>query len=152
MIYTNEPANALYVLVSAFRSNFDYEVNMSRHRHMVSTLRAAPGLYGVIESTDLTGYYREDIANEPTEEKTIRVRCKDKGQVLQVARLACNEWEQDCVLVYKSHTHTVGLVYAKGIDGYKAERLPGSFQEVPQGAPLQGCYTIDEYGRRWQVQ
>ena len=44
------------------------------------------------------------------------------------------------------------LVYAQGIDGYKAERLPGSFQEVPKGAPLQGCFTIDEFGRRWQVQ
>ncbi|UNA05381.1 S-adenosyl-L-methionine hydrolase [Pantoea phage vB_PdeP_F5M1C] len=43
-------------------------------------------------------------------------------------------------------------MYAKGIDGYKAERLPGSFQEVPKGAPLKGCFTIDEFGRRWQVQ
>ncbi len=100
----------------------------------------------------MTGCYREAIASAPTEEKTIRVRCKDKEQVLQVARLACNEWEQDCVLVYKSQTHTAGLVYAKGIDGYKAERLSGSFQELPKGAPLQGCFTIDEFGRRWQVQ
>lgn len=152
MIFTKEPANVFYVLVSAFRSNLDDEVNMSRHRHMVSELRAAPGIYGELESTDLTGCYREAIASAPTEEKTMRVLCKNKEQALQVARLACNEYEQDCVLVYKSQTHTAGLVYAKGIDGYKAERLPDSFQEVPKGAPLQGCFTIDEFGRRWQVQ
>lgn len=69
MIFTKEPANAFYVLVSAFRSNLDDEVNMSRHRHMVSTLRAAPGIYGELESTDLTGCYREAIASAPTEEK-----------------------------------------------------------------------------------
>ena len=136
MIFTKEPANFFYVLVSAFRSNLDYEVNMSRHRHMVSTLRAAPGIYGELESTDLTECYRESIALAPTEEKIMRVRCKDMAQALNVARLACNEYEQDCVLVYKPQTHTAGLVYAKGIDGYKAERLPGSFREVPKGAPL----------------
>lgn len=151
MIFTKEPANVFYVLVSAFRSNLDDEVNMSRHRHMVSALRATEGLYGTIESTDLTGCYREEIASAPTEEKTVRVRCKDKAQVLQVARLACNEWEQDCVLVYSSQTHTAGLVYAKGLHGHKTERL-GSFQEVSKGTPLQGCFTIDEFGRRWQVQ
>lgn len=152
MIFTKEPANVFYVLVSAFRSNLDDEVNMSRHRHMVSELRAAPGIYGELESTDLTGCYRESIALAPTEEKTMRVLCKNKEQALQVARLACNDYEQDCVLVYKSQTHTAGLVYAKGIDGYKAERLPGSFQEVPRTETLKGCFTIDEFGRRWQVQ
>ena len=69
MIYTNEPANVFYVLVSAFRSNLDDEVNMSRHRHMVNNLRNAPGLYGSVESTDLTGCYREAISSAPTEEK-----------------------------------------------------------------------------------
>lgn len=151
MIFTKEPANVFYVLVSAFRSNLDDAENMSRHRRMVSTLRAAEGLYGSIESTDLTGCYREEIASAPTEEKTVRVRCKDKEQALNVARLACNEWEQDCVLVYNSQTHTASLMYAQGTDGHKTERL-GSFQEVSKGAPLQGCYTIDEFGRRWQVQ
>ena len=152
MIFTKEPVNVFYVLVSAFRSNLDDEVNMSRHRHMVSELRAAPGIYGELEYTDLTGCYRESIALAPTEEKTIRVLCKNKEQALQVARLACNEYEQDCVLVYKSQTHTAGLVYAKGIDGYKTERLPGSFQEGPRTEALKGCFTIDESGRRWQVQ
>ena len=151
MIFTKEPANVFYVLVSAFRSNLDNEVNMGRHRHMVSTLRAAEGLYGSIESTDLTGCYREEIASAPTEEKTVRVRCKDKAQALNVARLACNEWEQDCVLVYNSQTHAASLMYAQGTEWHKTERL-GSFQEVSKGAPLQGCYTIDEFGRRWQVQ
>ena len=152
MIFTREPANVFYVLVSAFRSNLDDEVNMSRHRHMVSELRAFPGLYGSVDSTDLTGCYREKIASAPTEEKTVRIRCKDKSQVLNVARLACNEWEQDCVMVYRSQTHTAALVYAKGIDWYKVEHLPGSLQGVSKGAPLQGCYTIDEFGRSWQLQ
>lgn len=169
MIFTKEPANVFYVLVSAFRSNLiddDYEANMSHHRHMVSELRAAPGIYGELESTDLTTsgcYPGESIALAPTtttyeEKKTMRVLCKNKEQVLQVARLACNDYEQDCVLVYNPQTHTAGLVYAKGIDdddGYKAERLPGSFQEVPRTTSeeeeLKGCFTIDEFGRRWQV-
>ena len=151
MIFTKEPANVFYVLVSAFRSNLDDEVNMSRHRHMVSTLRSAPGLFGSVESTDLTGCFREGIASAPTEEKTIRVRCKDRAQVLQVAALACNKWEQDCVLVYKSQTHTAGLVEAKGLDRYKARRLCGSLQQIPKGEPLRGHFTIDEFGRRWQV-
>lgn len=75
MIYTNEPANVFYVLVSAFRSNLCDEVNMSRHRHMVNSLRNAPLEYGSVESTDLTGCYREAIASAPTEELTVRVRC-----------------------------------------------------------------------------
>ena len=150
MIYTNEPANVFYVLVSAFRSNLCDEVNMSRHRHMVNSLRNAPLEYGIVESTDLTGCYREAIASAPTEELTVRVRCANKAQAIAVARLACNEFEQDCVLVYKSQTHTAGLVYAQGIDGYKAERLPGSFQRIPKGAPIQGCFTVDEFGKYWQ--
>lgn len=151
MIHTKEQANVFYVLVSAFRSNLHHLDNLSRHRRLVNSLRNAPMEYGSVESTDLTGCYHEAGMESPSEEQTIRVRCTTKAQVISVARLACNDYEQDCVLVYKSQTHTAGLVYAKGIDGYKAERLHGSFQRIPKGAPIQGCFTVDEFGRYWQV-
>lgn len=80
MIFTKEPANVFYVPMSAFRSNLDDEVNMSRHRHMVSALRAFPGLYGELESTDLTGCYREAIASAPTEERPCVYSARTKSR------------------------------------------------------------------------
>lgn len=151
MIYTKEPANVFYVLVSAFRSNLHHLDNLSRHRRMVNSLRNNVIEYGSVESTDLVGKYHEEGMECASEEQTIRVRCASKQQAINVARLACNEYEQDCVLVYKSQTHTAGLVYAKGIDGYRAERLQGSFQLADTFDELTGAYTVDEFGRVWIV-
>lgn len=149
MIYTNEPANVFYVVLSAHRGGLHPLDNASRHRRLVNSLRNAPGIYGVLETTDLSGCFREEGSKHVSEEQSMRVRCANKQQCLEVARLACNEYEQDCVLVYKSQTHTAGLLYAKGLDGYKAERLHGSFQQVD--APKGECYTVDEFGRTWEV-
>lgn len=150
MIYTKEPANVWYVLVSAFRSNLHHLDNLSRHRRLVNSLRNAPGEYGSVESTDLTGCYHEAGMESPAEEQTIRVRCTHKHQAISVARLACGEYEQDCVLVYNSQTHKAGLIFAGGLDGWRTESI-GSFQMVAQDVELTGNYTVDEFGRGWMV-
>lgn len=149
MIYTNEPANVLYVLVSAARANLSDIANMGRQLDLKALLQAEPEYYGVLECTGLTGCYREEGQEVATEERTYRVRCESKAQAINVARLACNDFEQDCVMVYKSQTHTAGLVFCKGLDGYKVTRLNGSFQQVD--APKGECFTKDAEGRFWEV-
>lgn len=149
MIYTNEPANKFYVLVSAARANLSDMVNMARQLDLKALLQAEPEYYGVLECTGLTGCYREEGQAEASTERTYRVLCDNKAQAINVARLACNDFEQDCVMVYKSQTHTAGLLFCKGLDGYKATRLNGSFQQVD--APEGECYTMDAEGRIWEV-
>lgn len=149
MIYTNEPANVFYVLVSAARANLPDVVNMVRQVDLKALLQAEPEYYGVLECTGLTGYYREAGQEAATKERTYRVRCESKAQAINVARLACNDFEQDCVMVYKSQTHTAGLMFCKGLDGYRTERLHGSFQQVD--VPKGEFFTKDAEGRFWEV-
>lgn len=145
MIHTNEPANVFYVLVSAARADKSDIVNMSRQLGLKAELERDPEYYGVLECTGLTGCYREEGQEVATEERTYRVRCENRAQAINVARLACNVFEQDCVMVYKSQTHTAGLMFCKGLDGYKTTRLNGSFQQVD--APKGECFTKD--ADRW---
>lgn len=149
MIYTNEPANVFYVLVSAARADKSDIVNMNAQLMLKHTLQQDPEYYGVLECTGLTGCYREEGQEVATEERTYRVRCENRAQAINVARLACNDFEQDCVMVYKSQTHTAGLMFCKGLDGYKTTRLSGSFQQVD--APKGECFTKDAEGRFWEV-
>lgn len=149
MIYTNEPANVFYVLVSAARANLSDMANMARQLDLKALLQAEPEYYGVLECTGLTGWYREQGQEVATQERTYRVRCENRAQAINVARLACNDFEQDCVLVYKSQTHTAGLMFCKGLDGYKTTRLNGSFQQVDK--PTGENYTTDAEGRIWEV-
>lgn len=150
MIHTNEPANVYYVLVSAFRAGLHNLDNLSRHRRLLNSLRNNVLEYGVVESSDLCGCYREAGQEFASEEQTIRVRCTEKHQAVSVARLACNDYEQDCVLVYKSQTHSAALMFAKGLDGWRTEQI-GSLQKVHENIELNGNYTIDEFGIAWQV-
>lgn len=149
MIYTKEPANVFYVLVSAARANLSDSINMGRQNDLKSMLLAEPEYYGVLECTGLTGCYKEAGQADASTERTYRVRCESKAQAINVARTACNTFQQDCVMVYKSQTHTAGLMFCKGLDGYKTTRLNGSFQQVetPQGE----CYTMDAEGNYWEV-
>lgn len=149
MIYTKEPANVFYVLISAARANLTDINNMSRQNALKSMLLAEPEYYGVLECTGLTGCYKEVGQAEASTERTYRVRCESKAQAINVARLGCNNFEQDCVMVYKSQTHTAGLMFCKGLDGYKTTRLNGSFQQVDQ--PTGECYTMDAEGNYWEV-
>lgn len=149
MIHTNEPANVFYVLVSAARANLSDMANMLRQLDLKERLQADTEYYGVLECTGLTGWYREHGQEAATQERTYRVRCKNRAQAINVARLACNDFEQDCVLVYKSQTHTAGLLFCKGLDGYKATSLNGSFQQVNK--PIGENYTTDAEGHIWEV-
>ena len=149
MIYTNEPANKFYVLVSAARANLSDMVNITRQLGLKALLQDEPEYYGVLECTGLTGCYREEGQEVATTERTYRVLCDNKAQAINVARLACNDFEQDCVMVYKSQTHTAGLLFCKGLEGYKATRLNGSFQQVDE--PKGECYTMDAEGNYWEV-
>lgn len=149
MIYTNETANVFYVLVSAARSTLSDMLNMSRQVALRKDLQADPEFFGELECTGLTGCYREEGQEVASTERTYRVRCDNKAQAINVARLACNRYEQDCVMVYKSQTHSAGLLFCKGLDGYKAVRLNGSFQAVDK--PTGENYTIDANGQHWEV-
>lgn len=149
MIHTNEPANVFYVLVSAARAGLSDMANMARQLDLKALLQAEPEYYGVLECTGLTGWYREQGQEVATQERTYRVRCENRAQAINVARLACNDFEQDCVLVYKSQTHTAGLMFCKGLDGYRTTRLNGSLQQVDK--PTGENYTTDAEGRIWEV-
>lgn len=149
MIHTREPANVFYVLVSAARANLPDVSNMKRQLALRDALKFDPEYYGVLECTGLTGWYREEGQEVATQERTYRVRCENRAQAINVARLACNTFDQDCVLVYKSQTHTAGLMFCKGLDGYKTTRLNGSFQQVDK--PTGENYTTDAEGRFWEV-
>ncbi|CDM12525.1 hypothetical protein [Cronobacter phage Dev2] len=46
MIYTNEPANVFYVLVSAARANLSDIANMGRQLDLKALLQAEPEYYG----------------------------------------------------------------------------------------------------------
>lgn len=149
MIHTNEPANVFYVLVSAARAGLSDMANMARQLDLKALLQAEPEYYGVLECTGLTDWYREQGQEVATQERTYRVRCENRAQAINVARLACNDFEQDCVLVYKSQTHTAGLMFCKGLDGYRVTRLNGSLQQVDK--PTGENYTTDAEGRIWEV-
>lgn len=149
MIYTKEPVNKFYVLVSAARAGFNDMINMHRQVNLKRDLQADPEFYGTLECTGLTGCYREEGQKEASTERTYRVLCDDKAQAINVARLACNGYDQDCVMIYKSQTHSAGLLFCKGLDGYKATRLNGSLQKVEKVSGE--CYTLDAEGNIWEV-
>ncbi|ATS93668.1 SAM-dependent methyltransferase [Pectobacterium phage DU_PP_II] len=140
MIHTKEPANVQYVLLSAFRSVYDPAVNLMLHKALVAQIMELAGC--VIESTALTGCYLEAGQQVPSTEKTIRVRCEERWAVGELVWLACHKYEQDCVLVYESQTHTASL---QAICEFTHL---GTFQKAPDGTPA-GAYTIDENGEIW---
>lgn len=106
MIHTKEPANVFYVLVSAARAGLTEKRNIERHTCLKVELMSDPEYYGFVTDTDLIGHYKEEGQEGATKERTVRVRCENRAQAINVARLACNTFEQDCVMVYKSQTHT----------------------------------------------
>lgn len=144
MIYTKEPANVQYVLLSAFRSVYDPAVNLMLHKALISDIEAMGGC--VIESTALTGCYLEVGQSVPSTEKTIRVRCEQPWQVGNIVWLACQHYEQDCVLVYESQTHTASLQAPCEF------KQIGTFQKAPKdflSTSPECAYTIDEHGEVW---
>lgn len=150
MIHTKEPANMFYVYVSAARANLSDIVNMGRQTRLKGELLADPEYYGTLECTGLTGCYREEGQEAVSTERTYRVLC-NRAQAINVARLACNQLEQDCVLAVRSQTHTASLVNCKGSNPieWTNTALEGTFQQVDK--PTGECYTMDANGLIWEV-
>ncbi|UUG66281.1 S-adenosyl-L-methionine hydrolase [Pectobacterium phage vB_PcaP_P15_PC2B6] len=144
MSHTKEPANIQYVLLSAFRASNTPLVNLTNHQALVESIEELGGC--VIESTALTGCYLEEGQSWPSTEKTIRVRCDEPWQVANVVWLAWCYYEQECVLVYESQTHTASLQAPCEFTQI------GTSQKAPKGylndSPA-GAYTIDEHGEVW---
>lgn len=149
MIYTNEPANVFYVFVSAARADRPDVVNLARHNNLKKDIKAGMGMYGEIVQTGLTGCYREEGQEVAQEERTIKVLCKTKEEAVCLAQLACRAYQQDCVLVIKSQTHSAALMSVPDGMAYKAQSLNGSLQVVEKASGE--CYTVDASGNIWEV-
>lgn len=150
MIHTKEPANKYHVYVSAFRSNEPRSVNVKNHMELIVTMLSDGDTYGQVLETMLEGYYRESGSQRVTMERTAKVLCDTKEQVINIAKLATCKYHQECVLVVKTQTHTAGLVsWSVSTSKYKAERLHGSLQVVSK--PKGENYTVDTDGNFWEV-
>ena len=156
MIYTNEPANQFYVYLTAYRATNTHEVNEKFTDSMIKEIRKYPGLYGVIESVNHTGCFREAGQALASIERTLCVRARDAVEAAQLTDLACRTYEQDAVLVVSSQTHTAALWSVEKVGEYPQQYeqlvetpLNGSFQMVD--APTGECYTLDDAGYIWEV-
>lgn len=156
MIYTNEPVNQFYVYLTAYRAVETKEVNEKMLKGMIAEIRKYPGLYGVIESTNHTGCFREAGQEVASTERTICVRARDAVEAAQLTDLACLSYDQDAVLVVNSQTHTAALWSVEQVGEYplqypqlKETPLNGTFQMVD--APSGECYTLDDGGYCWEV-
>lgn len=147
MIHTKGPANVQYVLLSAYRASNTPLVNFTNHQALIATIEGLCGC--TIESTSLMRCCLEEGQQEPSTKETIRVRCDKPWQLANVVWLACQSYEQDCVLVYESQTHTASLQAPCEF------KQIGTFQKAPKDylkvSPA-GSYTIDEHGEVWICQ
>ncbi|WP_459567614.1 hypothetical protein, partial [Enterobacter asburiae] len=55
MIFTKEPANKVFVFVTAYRGHESHEVNEKMLKGLIKTIRTYPGAYGNIRDEDVTG-------------------------------------------------------------------------------------------------
>lgn len=147
MIYTNEQANKFFVLISAARATLSAEDNKKRHFALFTELNQARSKYGAIDG-QVIGCYREAGQEVAQEENTIRVLCDTYQQVIECCKLS-GIYDQDCIMVYRSQTHTAFLMAVDGLIGQYLTQLNGSFQEVAQ--PTGENYTRTITGRYWEV-
>lgn len=149
MIYTKEPANIFYAYVSAARADLADIINMQRHNHLKRDIMNGLGMYGEIVQTGLTGCYREEGQEEAQQERTIKVACRTREECIELARLACMKYKQDCIMVIRSQTHSACLMSVPEGMLYKAERLNGSLQRVERVTGE--CFTMEADGTLWEV-
>lgn len=154
MIYTKEPANKVFVFVTAYRGHESQEVNEKMLKGLIKTIRTYPGAYGNIRDENVTGCFKEAGMEYATEERTLMVECTEK-QAAELTWLACKTYNQDAVLVVYSQTHTAHLwsitevgEYPQAYPMLKEDALCGTLQ--PVDAPKGECYSIIE-GRYWEV-
>lgn len=72
MIYTNEPANVLYVFLTAYRASNTPQVNEIFLEGMIKHISKFPGVYGNIESVSIQGCFKEAGQTEASIERTIK--------------------------------------------------------------------------------
>lgn len=122
---------------------------------MVAKITKYPGMYGNIESQNVTGCYREHGQQVASKERTLRVRCSKESQVAELTYLACHVYDQDAVLVVNSQTHTAALASVRKVGEYPL--VYPEYHEARIGvltvvdAAAGECYTIDEKGVCWEV-
>lgn len=156
MIHTNEPANVFYVYLTAYRGYNDVEVNEIHLKALIKRIQKYPGLYGRIESYNITGMFKESGSDKATQERTLKVFCHNEKQAAELTDLACTRFEQDAVLVVRSQTHTAAL-WSIVYDGEYPCRYPrveeqslnGTLQRVDE--PKGECYSVDDVGNIWEV-
>nr|CAK6603768.1 SAM-dependent methyltransferase [Klebsiella phage vB_Kpn_K43PH164C1] len=154
MIHTKEPANKVFVFVTAYRGYESLEVNEKVLKGLIRTIKTYPGAYGNIRDENVQGCFKEAGMSEATQERTLKVECTIK-QAAELALLACKTYHQDAVLVVNSQTHTASLWSIEDKGEYpmvypclKEVSLGGSLQQVD--APKGECYSIID-GQYWEV-
>lgn len=154
MIHTKEPANKVFVFVTAYRGYESLEVNEKVLKGLIRTIKTYPGAYGNIRDENVQGCFKEAGMPEATQERTLKVECTIK-QAAELAWLACKTYHQDAVLVVNSQTHTASLWSIEDVGEYpqvyprlKEVSLEGTFQPVK--APYGECYSIIN-GDYWEV-
>lgn len=154
MIYTKEPANKVFVFVTAYRGYEPLEVNEKVLKGLIRTIKTYPGAYGNIRDEYVQGCFKEAGMPEATQERTLKVECTIK-QAAELAWLACKTYHQDAVLVVNSQTHIASLWSIEDKGAYpmiypclKEVSLGGTLQQVD--APKGECYSIID-GQYWEV-
>ncbi|APU03029.1 S-adenosyl-L-methionine hydrolase [Pectobacterium phage PP47] len=146
MIHTKERANQFTVFVSACRAD-KADQAFTRTNELRAWLKEYPAHVGVCVE-EVTGVYREAGAHQATYEHTFKVECEDIMQVQRVCRYATFVFEQDCILVVNSQTHTAFLMSLDDA-GFKTMPLSGVMQPVDCFYGEAG--TIDSKGQLWEV-
>ena len=59
MIHTKEPANKVFVFVTAYRGHESLEVNEKMLKGLIKTVRTYPGAYGNIRDENVQGCFKE---------------------------------------------------------------------------------------------
>ena len=78
MIYTKEPANKVFVFVTAYRGHESLEVNEKMLKGLVRTIKTYPGAYGNLRDAHVQGCFKEAGMPEATQERTLKVECTEK--------------------------------------------------------------------------
>lgn len=154
MIFTKEPANKVFVFVTAYRGHESQEVNEKMLKGLIKTIRTYPGAYGNIRDEHVQGCFKEAGMPAATQERTLKVECTEK-QAAELTWLACKTYSQDAVLIVNSQTHTAALWSIEDVGEYpqvyprlKEVSLGGTLQQVDE--PKGECYSIID-GHYWEV-
>lgn len=84
MIYTKEPANKVFVFVTAYRGHESLEVNEKMLKGLVRTIKTYPGAYGNLRDAHVQGCFKEAGMPEATQERTLKVECTEKQAAVAV--------------------------------------------------------------------